>query len=186
MLDIHLVRRHYRRKECLMNEMLRRRNLFLIPKNMKKIVDFTLTEENYSEHTVVIMSQNSIFLDGFTLDKEWIIRIDVAKDAEWTTSSRPTLYLFDRINAPWNEILRNMQPGVGTGDTKCVMWARGICVEDGYYYNGAFYNSQSHMADAPTKNFAGYQEKGVINQLRLTFGTTWTPTVGTRIRIYSN
>ena len=153
---------------------------------MKKIVDFTLTEENYSEHTTVVYNQNSIFLDGFTLNKEWIIRIDVAKDAEWTTSSRPVLCLFDTRIAPTNEILRNMTPDVASGATKCVMWARGICVEDGYYYNGAFYASQYHMADAPNKNFAGYQDIGVINQLRLSFGNTWTPTVGTRIRIYSN
>lgn len=169
-----------------MNEMLRRRNLFLIPKNMKKIVDFTLTEENYSEYTVAIYNQNSIILDGLTLDKEWIIRIDVAKDAEWTTSSRPNLTLFDAKGTPTNEILRSMTPDVSSGATKCVMWARGICVEDGYYYNGAFYSNQYHMADTPNKNFAGYQEKGVINQLRLSFGTTWTPTVGTRIRIYSD
>lgn len=167
-----------------MNEILRR-GLFLIPKNMKKIVDFTLTEENYSEYTAVVFNTNCIILDGFTLEKEWIIRIDVAKDAEWTTSSRPVFFLFD-AKATANEILRNMTPDVSSGATKCVMWARGICVEDGYYYNGAFYSNQYHMADAPNKNFAGYQEKGVINQLRLSFGSTWTPTVGTRIRIYSN
>lgn len=170
-----------------MEAMLRRRGLFLIPKNMKKIIDFTLTEENYSEYTVVVYNQNSIFLDGLTLDKEWIIRIDVAKDAEWTKSSRPNLILFDKKEAPSSEILRNMQPAVDSGVAKCVMWARGICVEDGYYYNGAFYsNHQNHPADNPNKIFAGYQEKGVINQLRLSFGTTWTPTVGTRIRIYSD
>lgn len=168
-----------------MEAMLRRRGLFLIPKNMKKIVDLTLTEENYSEYTVVVYNQNSIFLDGLTLDKEWIIRIDVAKDAEWTTSSRPTFFLFDK-KGDGNEILRNMRPDVGSDTTKCVMWARGICVEDGYYYNGAFYANQYQFADSPNKNFAGYQEKGVINQLRLSFGTTWTPTVGTRIRIYSD
>lgn len=174
-----------------MNEILRRRGLFLIPKNMKKIVDFTLTEENYSEHTKTENNSNLVYVntcdDGkpLKLTKGWVLIIDIKTDPEWTSSSKPSFFVFSYHGNGYNrlELIRNLNTVV-IGSTRSTAWTKGECLDDATVHSGAYYFQQYIYPDSPSKTFFGYLPKGDIRQIALSFGA-FTQTVGTRIRIYS-
>lgn len=160
---------------------------------MKKIVDFTLTEENYSEHTKTEYGSNLVYVntcdDGkpLKLTKGWVLIIDIKTDPEWTSSSKPTFYVFSyhgstSINGR-EELIRNLNTVV-VGSTKSTVWAKGECLDDATVYSGAYYFKQYILPDSPSKTFFGCLSKGDIRQIALSFGA-FTQTVGTRIRIYS-
>ena len=177
-----------------MNEILRRRNLFLIPKNMKKIVDFTLTEENYSEYTKTEYGSNLVYVntcdDGkpLKLTKGWVLIIDIKTDPEWTSSSKPSFFVFSYHGTTSDngrrELIRSLN-NVVVGSTKSTVWAKGECLEDATVYSGAYYFQQYIYPDSPSKTFFGCLPLGDIRQIALSF-SSFAQTVGTRIRIYSD
>lgn len=158
---------------------------------MKKIVDFTLTEENYSEHTKTEYGSNLVYVntcdDGkpLKLTKGWVLIIDIKTDPEWTSSSKPEFFVFSYHGNRYDrlELIRSLNTVV-VGSTKSTVWAKGECLDDATVYSGAYYFQQYIFPDSPSKTFFGCLSKGDIRQISLSFAS-FTQTVGTRIRIYS-
>lgn len=177
-----------------MEAILRRRGLFLIPKNMKKIVDFTLTEENYSEHTKTEYSDNIVYVNTcdngspLKLTKGWVLIIDIKTDPEWTSSSKPTFYVFSYHGTTRDkgrrELISNLNTVVVSSTTSTV-WAKGECLDDATVCSGAYYPNQYISAGAQSKTIFGYLPLSDIRQIALSF-KSFAQTVGTRIRIYSD
>lgn len=89
MVDFHLVRRYFRRKERRMNEMLRRRGLFLIPNNMKLVETITLTQEYIDDAANYINSGGVYALRvrlSKQLEKNAIIKFVFKSIEDWYTS----------------------------------------------------------------------------------------------------
>lgn len=161
---------------------------------MKKIVDFTLTEENYSEHTKTEYVSNLVYVNTcdngspLKLTKGWVLIIDIKTDSEWTSSSKPSFTVFSYHGATGvgsrKELIRQLNT-VAIGSTQSTVWAKGECLDDATVYSGAYFTNQYAIAGSQSKTIFGYLPMGDIRQIALSFGS-FTQTVGTRIRIYSD
>ena len=177
-----------------MEAILRRRNLILIPKNMKKIVDFTLTEENYSEYTFFQYNINYVVItkddedNALNLKKGFGIVIDIPTNTEWTSSNCPSMFLaadFTSISVNnRKDIATGMKPVAGAASSR--LWLVGTTLEDCTCIHGTYIIQNAGDLVSPNlqvKQDAFISKVGVV-RLALGFGR-FTPEVGTRIRVYS-